>query len=60
MLKLLVVFKVSFLEVLPMKYKSWKKFEGVSWSLDKREFIPLEITVLTSWFTTVFERNADL
>ena len=60
MLKLLVVFKVSFLEVLPMKYKSWKKFEGVIWSLDKREFIPLVITVLTSCFTAVFERNADL
>ena len=60
MVKLLVIFKVRFLEVLPVKYKSWKKFEGVSWSLDKREFIPLEITILTSWFTTVFERNADL
>ena len=43
-----------------MKYKSWKKFEGVTWSLDKREFIPLEITVLTSCFTAIFERNADL
>lgn len=51
-----VIFKGSFLELLSIEYKNFKKISLLG--LDGKEFMCKR--VLTSWLPTVFEGNGDL